>query len=160
MRDLEVYLKLCEAATPGPWEFDEYGIIYRKNEQNGIDILFSRWADGNWYRGKIEDWKLAAAARTGWPETIKLAQQYLRWWHDEAEMCQKAEKERDELKKRAEQLETALETAIATLSTINWDSVQCPKDMGTISDEDKCRYACEGQERIECWKRYFLAEEA
>lgn len=73
MRDLKRDLEICNAATPGPWEFDDDGIIFRRNERGSIDILFSRWADGNWNQGKKADWKLAAEARQGWPEAIKRA---------------------------------------------------------------------------------------
>ncbi len=146
MQDLETYLALCEAATPGPWKmkvtycekpgYEQYIKRIDITTQDGYVI-----ATFSYVNPMKENAIMITTARTGWPETIKRAMAI--------------ELERDELKEQVELLEAALEVAVATLSTINWDWVHCPKDMGTI--EDKCRYDCEGQERIECWKRYFLA---
>lgn len=88
-RDLEADLKLCEAATEGPWTvFDSddtmcmtyIGVCTDNKDPEGTDgyehviaatlLQEPRYADHHskqWY----ENANFIAAARTGWPETIR-----------------------------------------------------------------------------------------
>jgi predicted nuclease with TOPRIM domain len=58
-----------------------------------LENTLERWAKRAAALAQIRD-ELRAEATVA----NKLAQQYLRWWQDEAEMCQKLEQERDELR--------------------------------------------------------------
>lgn len=74
MRDLEADLKLCEAATEGPWEWDYHfkQLVSRSADMNitgGIDPQ-TGFDDCGVFIG-IDDRDFIAAARTGWPETIR-----------------------------------------------------------------------------------------
>lgn len=60
MRDLEADLKICEAATPGPWA----------KTGDFVNDLYGKPIARTW---EESDNIFIAAARTGWPETIERA---------------------------------------------------------------------------------------
>ena len=83
MRDLKADLALCEAATPGPWEWtpDNWnggfgGIVGKDN----AEVLFpDHRNEGDYGDAWFEEYpseadgKFIAAARTGWPKAIRRA---------------------------------------------------------------------------------------
>lgn len=78
MRDLEADLKLCDAATEGPWGATYYD--EKATDDPGWDVdcalptVLTVARIGNGYGSDSEpeaNAKFIAAARTGWPETIR-----------------------------------------------------------------------------------------
>jgi len=71
MRDLKADLKLCEAATEGPWEYkhDGYG-DYCVSALLPDDDGSYCWNDIPFTEG---DAKFISVAREGWPEAIRRA---------------------------------------------------------------------------------------
>ena len=84
-RDLEKDLKLCERASPPPWELCGEGTpdvhVSRGDLPAACDPILEI-EDGG-YSAKITarnetDMEFAAAAREGWPATLRLAIEYKR----------------------------------------------------------------------------------
>jgi hypothetical protein len=63
-RDLEADLKLCEAATPGPWKVEPKSNIGLLTDYVGRVIGFMETS---------EDREFSVAAREGWPYAIRRA---------------------------------------------------------------------------------------
>lgn len=96
MRDLKADLKLCEAATEGPWEYkhDGYG-DYCVSALLPDDDGSYCWNDIPFTEG---DAKFISVAREGWPEAIGRAI--------------KAEKECTELRTVFEEMTNTIDSAI------------------------------------------------
>lgn len=116
MRDLGADLKLCEAATPGPWE-----VTHRINDMavlvlasfNGVSfrddcfLIAPQAKTLKDLRLAETDTRFCAEARTGWPEAIRramvaeaLVREVYHWlrekafkYADEVELMLKLEKE-------------------------------------------------------------------
>lgn len=78
MRDLEADLKLCEAATEGPWDAIYYDHTVTKHPNWEVDcnlpdvLTIADMGGGYGRNGESEaNARFIAAARTGWPETIQ-----------------------------------------------------------------------------------------
>ena len=86
MRDLQTDLELCKKATPGPWkniQDEDPNDVRVCQIENNICICCLAlmgnydYEKGEWFKEDEEQWEndanFIAAAREGWPETIKRA---------------------------------------------------------------------------------------
>ncbi|WP_279041746.1 hypothetical protein [Brevibacillus borstelensis] len=75
-RDLQADLKICEAATPGPWRMNDSD-MYEDNivwgpKGPGYGAV-ARVENDYPRKPRINDARFVAEAREGWPETIRYA---------------------------------------------------------------------------------------
>ncbi|MCM3205675.1 hypothetical protein [Paenibacillus illinoisensis] len=74
-RDLNADLALCEATTPGPWQYGK-GEKSRRDPRPAVLMTFD-YSDGDWYISAdfadIDEARFAAESREGWPESIRRA---------------------------------------------------------------------------------------
>ncbi|KKX56364.1 hypothetical protein [Brevibacillus borstelensis] len=69
-RDLQADLKICEAATPGPWAVTgKYVVQDRHDKDDFRQVIFK----AQHIPKLAADMRFAAEARQGWPETIRYA---------------------------------------------------------------------------------------
>lgn len=116
MRDLHEDLLTCELFA-GAFSDEALENMERDMERELVA------ADPHWQAAAAVV-QFARNAREGWPEAIRLAQQHLRWWHDEAWLCQKAERECDELQAILTEITDAVERTVyrtgATPTVVEW----------------------------------------
>lgn len=74
-RDLAADLALCEAATPGPWRYED-GDVNRRDPRPAVLTYFD-YEEGEWFIhadfADKDDAIFSAAAREGWPIAIRRA---------------------------------------------------------------------------------------
>jgi hypothetical protein len=91
-RDLNADLRICEAATAGPWIAEKTGAMDVVSEVTGRVVLFAVGDDMTYLDMAEEDERFVIEARTGWPHAINramAAEERAREFEEEVERLRK-----------------------------------------------------------------------